>query len=388
MRLNFRNLPPALFDKIGIPHLKPLLETVVIDEYQGGHLGPMTMAGQRFRATRLCFALLLGAVIPLRAAETDNIAGVATLTDALVMPPPPGTAFVPTENSDAGTPSHAGPIHLPSLEEELHLHGGSHLYEPSDVGNELYAPADHHAAPLRLPEDWHAPQPLSFPADFLGSELIRWNPDWKWPGCGGTQWEPRFVGYGSYELFGTFYEQNGERRDGIGHQLVLDFDLALTGTERAHVQFRPLGEDNSGGSFWQLNDPQQYIDNSDGVPQRWWIEGEIESIFGALIGNEMLQLDLNVTAGKFPFVLHNGLLMNDEIVGIVVGKNTITSTSLSNLNLQAFYALGDVEAFPRAGDLAGVHVSGDYRHAFIEMTYARVDRGTGTASLPIILPAV
>ncbi len=35
VRLNFRNLPPVLFDKIGIPHLKHLLETFVIDEYYG-----------------------------------------------------------------------------------------------------------------------------------------------------------------------------------------------------------------------------------------------------------------------------------------------------------------------------------------------------------------
>ncbi|MBD3676006.1 MAG: hypothetical protein HUJ26_21055 [Planctomycetaceae bacterium] len=35
VRLNFRNLPPVLFDKIGIPHLKSQLETVVIDEYHG-----------------------------------------------------------------------------------------------------------------------------------------------------------------------------------------------------------------------------------------------------------------------------------------------------------------------------------------------------------------
>ncbi|MEW4486860.1 multiheme c-type cytochrome [Thalassoglobus sp. JC818] len=34
VRLNYRNLPPALFDKIGIPHLKHLIETVVIDEYE------------------------------------------------------------------------------------------------------------------------------------------------------------------------------------------------------------------------------------------------------------------------------------------------------------------------------------------------------------------
>jgi len=33
VRLNYRNLPPALFDEIGIPHLKHLLETVVIDQY-------------------------------------------------------------------------------------------------------------------------------------------------------------------------------------------------------------------------------------------------------------------------------------------------------------------------------------------------------------------
>ncbi|MCA9109252.1 MAG: hypothetical protein KDA52_04840 [Planctomycetaceae bacterium] len=33
VRLNYRHLPPALFDKIGIPHLKHLLETVVIDDY-------------------------------------------------------------------------------------------------------------------------------------------------------------------------------------------------------------------------------------------------------------------------------------------------------------------------------------------------------------------
>ena len=33
VRLNFRHLPPALLDRIGTPHLKHLLETVVIDEH-------------------------------------------------------------------------------------------------------------------------------------------------------------------------------------------------------------------------------------------------------------------------------------------------------------------------------------------------------------------
>ncbi len=35
VRLNFRHLPPALLDQIGTPHLKHLLEIVVIDRHQG-----------------------------------------------------------------------------------------------------------------------------------------------------------------------------------------------------------------------------------------------------------------------------------------------------------------------------------------------------------------
>jgi hypothetical protein len=33
VRLNYRHLPPALLDAVGVPHLKPLLEVVVIDQY-------------------------------------------------------------------------------------------------------------------------------------------------------------------------------------------------------------------------------------------------------------------------------------------------------------------------------------------------------------------
>ena len=35
VRLNFRHLPPTLLDHIGTPHLKHLLEIVVIDQYHG-----------------------------------------------------------------------------------------------------------------------------------------------------------------------------------------------------------------------------------------------------------------------------------------------------------------------------------------------------------------
>ncbi|MBI2478761.1 MAG: hypothetical protein HYV60_09050, partial [Planctomycetia bacterium] len=34
VKLNFRHLPPTLLDHVGVPHLKHLLEIVVLDEYE------------------------------------------------------------------------------------------------------------------------------------------------------------------------------------------------------------------------------------------------------------------------------------------------------------------------------------------------------------------
>ncbi len=297
----------------------------------------------------LAFALLMSAAFAVRADDPDTV-GRVSFDD-----------WTPAPHAET----------LPPLEVELHHHGGSYLYEPLDVNSELHESHDDHATRLRLPEDWQEPQPLSLPYDYLGSHFIEWQPQLSWFGCPGYQWEPRFVAYGSYELFAGLFEENDVRRDGIGHQLLIELDLALTGTERAHVQFRPLGEQNSGGSFWQLSSPSGYNDNSTGVPQRWWIEGELQSIIGRLIHDPTIQLDVNFTAGKFPFALHNSLLMNDEITGVVLGKNTITHTPLSNLNVQAFYAFDEVDAYSNQNaDLVGLNLTGDYRHAFLEMTYA------------------
>lgn len=269
--------------------------------------------------------------------------------------------------------------HLPSLQEELQRHGGSYLYEPLDVTQHLYRPPGVHWPVLRLPEDWQEPQPLSIPQDYLAGNPVLWNRVWKWFGPDGYQWEPRLVAYGSYEVFAAALEDAGQRRDGIGHQLLLDVDLALTGTERAHVQFRPLGGKNSGGSFYNFADPAGYIDNSEIAPQRWWIEGELQSMFGGLIDDPTQQWDVYFTLGKFPLALQNFLLMNDEVTGILIGKNTLIIPPFSNINLQTFYLFDDVDAFsPGSTDILGAHLLADYRLALLEATYIHTfDRHIG-----------
>ncbi len=268
---------------------------------------------------------------------------------------------------------------LRPLDEELWLHGGSYLYAPE--GDRLGMPcADGcegdiaHAQLLRLPEDYLAPQPITCFAEFLGADPIKSYPRLRWPGCDGYMWEPRLVVYGGYQLFAMALDDGGQRHDAVGHQLLVDIDFKATSTEHLHIQFRPIGEGNTGGSFYQFNDPSGYVDNSTGVPERWWFEGEVASIFGGWIDNPFVPRDYVITAGKFPFVLHNALLINDDITGFVISKNTIFLGTLSNLNLELFVAIDDVNAFDQnTGNLYGFDATADYRRILAEFTYAFVE---------------
>jgi len=265
-------------------------------------------------------------------------------------------------------------IELPPLEDELREHGGGFLYEAEGEYfhqnvEGTYGPY----APLRVDEDLENPQPITAFQQFLGNDPIHPNPGWQWFGENGFQWEPRFVAHGSYELFGIAFEENKLRQDLVGHQMLLDLDLRITGTERAHVQFRPLGRKNTGGSFIQLSEPQIYDDNSTLIPDRWWIEGELYSLISDWVDDPFTPLDYHVVLGKFPLSLHNGLLLNDDITGISVNKNTLIKAPFSNVNAQVFYAFDDVDAFEDVGsDLFGTHITADVRNVFFEMTYANV----------------
>ncbi len=264
------------------------------------------------------------------------------------------------------------------LDEELAKHGGSHLYLPEgDVfyfNNNSPNSSHAHGKPLRLPEHWQKPKPLTGFQEFLGADPIKSYPGLQWFGKEGYQWEPRFTAYGSYEVFGMYFEEGNRRQNGVGHQLLVDLDLRITGTERAHVQFRPFGRKNSGGSFYQFNSPSGYDDNSTLIPDRYWVEGEIRSIFNGLINDSFTPLDYHFIVGKFPFALHNNILMSDDVHGIVINKNTLLIPPFSNMNVQFFYLFDDVDtALGSTADVLGTHLTADYQHSLLEATFAYVN---------------
>ncbi len=326
----------------------------------------------------LVCALMLAFQQPatLRADDVSAVRRLPVVYQEAVPPPPDGEP-IPTPRPNGDFPALPPDPYddpndpLPPLEDELFWHGGSYLYCPE--GDHLNWPGecDEHAHYdlLRLPEWWQKPRPVTHFAQFLGADPIHTYPNLQWPN-GGYSWEPRFVGYGGYQLFSFTFEQDNQRRDAIGHQLLVELDLRLTGTERFHVQFRPVGRNNTGGSYYQFSDPAGYVDNSTATPDRYWFEGEIASIFGGYV-NPFKPADVHFVLGRFPFALHNTLLMNADLLGGVVNKNTIFLGDLSNLNIQLFGGREDVSAYTNAvGYVWGVNATADRKHAFYELTYA------------------
>ncbi|NQV26148.1 MAG: hypothetical protein HQ518_17465 [Rhodopirellula sp.] len=342
----------------------------------------LSVATSLSRCGRIALIVLVLLSLIEEASAADDV-GIVRLADGLLPVPSPmigadsllpsasaGSAVAVLFDSENNEP-------LPSLEEELMRVGGSSLYEAEggygNATSEQYG--NDGVKVLRLPESWEKPlPPVTAFQEFLGADPIGSWDGLKWFGDAGFQWEPRLVTYGSYQTFGLFLEQGGTRQDSIGHQLIVDVDLQLTGTERAHVQFRPFGRRNTGGSFFRLDDPTGYNDNSTGIPDRWWVEGEIYSLFGGLIDDQFTPLDYHITVGKVPYAVHNSLLINDEVIGVIVNKNTLLIPPLSNLNVQGFYFFDDVDtATPHSTELVGMHASADWRNAYIEATIAYVN---------------
>ncbi|MEN1680925.1 MAG: hypothetical protein AAGJ46_15155 [Planctomycetota bacterium] len=274
---------------------------------------------------------------------------------------------------------------LPPLRDTLAHHGGAHLYTPE---GDAFPPCGASLPPSegggrhpakRLPEWFQPPQPCTRFAEYLGADPIKLSPK-SWPGAGGYQWEPRFVAHGGYDAFGIAFREGDTGSDLVGHNLTLDFDLRLTGTERFHVQHRPIGEDGTGGSFYQFSDPDGYVDNSTAEPARVWFECELASVLSGWLTNPTVAYDLNLAVGKFLLQQHNTLLINDEVAGVILGQNNLLLPGASNLNARFYWLFDDINSLDGFGEgigndgltsnVLGADAAIDFRHAFIELTYA------------------
>lgn len=246
----------------------------------------------------------------------------------------------------------------------------------------------HHPGPLTaferegykdLPSNYQPPHPLTLWQEFLGSDAIKIWPKLHWFGDG-NQITPALTAYGSYNVFATAFQQDRNEVVGIGHQFLLEVDFSLGATERIHAQWRPFGEKNTGGSLLQLNEDVRYADNGSALPQRLWLEADISEIFSGYF-SDLALVDVAISAGLFPYSLHNQLLINDDIVGVIVSKNDIIFEPFSKILVQFLGAFDEIDAFANEDNirLYGAHAIIDWKTRNVELTYLRVFDATDPA---------
>ncbi len=159
-------------------------------------------------------------------------------------------------------------------------------------------------------------------------------------------------------------------------QVDLQANLQLTATQRVYALVRPLEYGDREPTYFKFGNNHGWTGSFDATPQALFYEGEP---FNWLSPSDRLPLDLNLTVGRVPMVLHNGLWFNNFFDGFALSKNNIQLGNLSNLNIMYFLTLGQTQpgltldtASRREADkhVMGLDFNLDFSDYFVEASWA------------------
>lgn len=223
---------------------------------------------------------------------------------------------------------------------------------------------------------------------------------WLWPGAcwaftlfgsdyisPGQIWDPGFSIFGEeasprLDLDGLLrFQVADEQLQNQGQNLLvpevdLQANLQLTATQRIFALVRPLEYGDREPTFYQFGANHGWTGRFDATPQALFYEGEP---FNFLSPSDRLPLDFNLSVGRIPLFLHNGLWFNNFFDGFALAKNNIQLGNLSNLNVMYFLTIGelmpgttlDVASRRQAEKrVMGVDINGDWSDYFFEASWA------------------
>jgi hypothetical protein len=244
-----------------------------------------------------------------------------------------------------------------SAEEQLEVYGGKHRY------SEPYYP-------LLFGRRMYGIGPIDPGINLFGSRNLA---------------SPRLMAFGDWRNAYN-YSQNANSQVGeINSRLNLDIDLQLTATERFHAFARPLDRD---GQFTGciVGNGQRSICNMrfDTNLDAIFFEGDLGNITSGLTGKPN-KLDLPIAAGLMPFVLHNGIWVNDTFRGAAFSIPSMHSRALDipNFDLTFFHAYEDINTplltAPQTENVSifGTNLFAEMGNSYLELGYGFTDDRTG-----------
>ncbi len=197
--------------------------------------------------------------------------------------------------------------------------------------------------PLQLEGFPQRPKPLlELGEPFLGTGTLK--PGFQLPT--GAVWQPSLLMFGTLRTAVQTIDQGQGEVSELAARLDLFFNLQLSGSERLVVGVRPLQQD---GRFTR----SVFSSDRAGVPTgaeseanldvtSLFFEGDFGEIFPNLSREDHRATDLGFSIGRQPMFFQEGILINDEIDGVGITRNTLQPKGSSNFRATLFLAWNEV----------------------------------------------
>jgi hypothetical protein len=211
-----------------------------------------------------------------------------------------------------------------------------------------------------------------------------WPPSYFWLGPTNPV-RPKFYVYGDFRTAVANNNNVGNAATVWANRLNLDIDFWLTATERFHMFWGPIDQNNTGTGLVFDADRVDVLDNLDGWDQNtdtMFVEGDLGYILGGLTG-QYASFDLPFAAGLIPMVLQNGIWLEDAFVGAAatIPARNSPEFDISNFDTTFFVGFDELStgAFPGNdnANFVGVTTFLERRGGYIELGWAFVDDPTG-----------
>ena len=199
----------------------------------------------------------------------------------------------------------------------------------------------------------------------------------------GAVWQPAMWVFGTYRTALQSFDGGSASLSEWAHRLDIFGNLRLSGTERVVIGFRPFDETGNVGYNFRSGDG--WKSGFNGTLEHLFFEGEIGELFPSLDHGDSRAFDIGFSVGRQNLFFQDGMLINDNVDGIGLTRNTLISSRITNMRITALYAWNNVHRDDNTRD-ASAHLVGLFTEAdtpfstiSVDLVYILAGKSTGDA---------
>lgn len=160
----------------------------------------------------------------------------------------------------------------------------------------------------------------------------------------GATWRSAFMVYGTFRTALQAYNSDTLEFQEWTNRLDLFGNLALSGSERVFIGFRPLDDEGkfTGYTFSGGTVPSGFDDARNFEPRIFFMEGDLGEVFPNLDPDDSRHLDYQFSIGRQGLSFQDGIMINDIVDGVGLTRHNTFLLGASAAKITAFVGLNEI----------------------------------------------